>query len=80
MRFPGVLPAGKTANFASLLDVTTSILSAAGAVVPFAYQGMDLIQPISTGLPSPRTAIVATDFMGYTVVSSHWKLVYYPRV
>lgn len=77
MRWPGVLPANESRGFASLLDVTASILMAAGVTPPRTYQGMDLITPISEGKPSPRTAAAATEFLSFAIVTKVFELFAY---
>merc|ERR1712146_607705 len=79
MRLPGVLPAGATREFASLLDVTATILTAAGATVPADYQGFDLLTPLSQGKPSPRTVGISTEYLAHVVVTPTWKLAYFPE-
>jgi len=79
MRLPGVLPAGATREFATTLDVTATILAAAGADIPADYQGFDLLAPIAAGRASPRTAAVASEYRASAVVTHSWKLAFFPE-
>jgi len=79
MRLPGVLPPNATRQFATTLDVTTTILAAAEAEVPADYQGFDLFSPISHGEPSPRLVGIATEYRANAVVTPTWKLAYFPE-
>ena len=120
-RWPGTLPANATAGFAATIDVTSSILVAAGvdwdapannnvesydqAAWPnqtMFMSGLDVLSPLIDSLKRkqaqtsmtesstngtttnfmgatisvPRTAVPATEFRGYAVVTENWKLVY----
>lgn len=79
LRLPGVLPAGETREFASLIDVTATILTAAGADIPADYQGFDLLTPLSKGKPSPRTVGISTEYLAHAVITPTWKLAYFPE-
>ncbi|MEM8783804.1 MAG: sulfatase-like hydrolase/transferase [Planctomycetota bacterium] len=54
MRWPGVLPEGKTCDAFSIheLDLATTIASAAGVDVPVAFEGEDLV-PVARGDAEP---------------------------
>lgn len=79
MRLPGVLPAGATREFATTLDVTATILAAAGADIPADYQGFDLLAPIAAGKASPRVVAVASEYRASALVTRNWKLAYFPE-
>ena len=92
MRQPGRLPANVLAGMSTTIDVTASILQAAGAEyskqdeqeqksawesnVTFFMSGLDLYTPLVRGEASPRTAVAATEYRGYAVVTAKWKLIY----
>jgi arylsulfatase A-like enzyme len=61
------LPAGETREFATTLDITATILAAAGAAIPNEYQGFDLLGPITQGQPSPRTVGIACEYRAMSV-------------
>ena len=81
MRFPGVLPAGATRAFATTLDITTTLVTAAAGpdAVPRGYQGFDLVGPISQGGASPRMVGVSCEYRAMAVVTPRWKLAYFPE-
>jgi arylsulfatase A-like enzyme len=110
-RWSGTLPQNVTAGFASTVDVTASILVAAGvdwegaanmhaedftdASLPnntMFMAGLDILTPLMdyrfleegktfgfAEIATPRTAIPATEYRGYGVVSERWKLLYFPE-
>ncbi len=65
------LPVGETRQFATTLDISATILAAAGAAIPNEYQGFDLLGPISQGLPSPRTVGIACEYRAMSVCCLH---------
>eukprot|EP00937_MAST-01D_sp_MAST-1D-sp2_P007992 g7992.t1 len=79
MRLPGQLPAGATRRFATTLDITATIVAAAGADTPRDYQGFDLLTPLAAGLPSPRAVGVSCEYRAMAVVTPSWKLAYFPE-
>mmetsp|Transcript_54917 Transcript_54917/g.125029 ORF Transcript_54917/g.125029 Transcript_54917/m.125029 type:complete len:215 (+) Transcript_54917:1296-1940(+) len=93
MRWPGVLPAGFEAKFASLIDLPPTLLAAGRAPIPASYAGLDLLQkarrpgapaPVSpaaagVGLADLRVCAAATDLFGLGLVTARWKLTYYPH-
>jgi len=79
MRLPGVLPANETRAFATTLDISATILAAAGAESPADYQGFDLLTPLSRGEVSPRKVGIGTEYRGYAVATPSWKLSYFPE-
>ena len=74
LRYPGVLPAGRTAGFATTLDISATIVAMSGAPIPKQYQGFDLVTPLSHGLQSPRLAAVSCEYRAMAVVTPSWKL------
>ena len=80
-RWPGVLPAGGEATFASTVDLTATILAAAGAGVPRSMAGYDLVAPFrGAGAGRTRAAAVAGAlYRGFAVVTARYKLVYFPE-
>ena len=64
---------------AQTLDITATILAAAGAEIPHDYAGFDLLTPISQGLPSPRTVGVSSEYRAMAVVTHTYKLAYFPE-
>ena len=79
MRLPNVLPSGVTREFATTLDITATIVAAAGAPIPSQYQGFDLLTPIAAGGESPRKVGIACEYRGFAVVTPTWKLAYFPE-
>jgi arylsulfatase len=79
MRLPNVLPKGETRRFATTLDITATILAAAQAPIPNSYQGMDLLNPLAAGKPSPRLVGIACEYRAMSVVTPSWKLAYFPE-
>ena len=83
-RWPGVLPAGAEATFASTVDLTATILSAAAARVPRSFAGYDLVAPFKAGpargAPAARSnAVAGALFRGLAVATSRYKLTYFPE-
>ncbi len=76
IRYPGVVPAGARAGFASLTDVTATVLAAAGCDVPD-VQGFDLVGPLATTGDGPRTAVAAALHNTAAVATRRWKLEHY---
>ncbi|KAH8051515.1 sulfuric ester hydrolase [Aureococcus anophagefferens] len=75
-RWPGVLPAGGEATFASTVDLTATILAAAGAGVPRSMAGYDLVAPFrGAGAARTRAAAVAGALYRASRWSRRYKLV-----
>ena len=51
------LLSGETRSFATTLDITATIAATAGADIPVAWQGFDLLTPLSKGQESPRKVV-----------------------
>jgi len=79
MRLPGRLPANETRRFATTLDITATILAAAGEAAPHDYQGFDLLTPIEAGGGSPRHVGVSCEYRAMVLVTPTWKLAYFPE-
>lgn len=79
MRLPGVLQANSTQQFATTLDITATILGAAGAEIPADYQGFDLFSPMARGQSSPRRIGIASEYRAQAVVTPTWKLAFFPE-
>ncbi|GMH71181.1 hypothetical protein TL16_g05585 [Triparma laevis f. inornata] len=93
MRQPGAVPAGGVERFASTLDVTTTILAAAGVIISedegitwdaanstsYFMSGFDMYTPlVEKGIGNqPRLAVPGTEYRGYAVVTGKYKLAYY---
>ena len=50
----GVIPSNTTREFATTLDISATIVAAAGGKLPASYQGFDLLAPLAAGEQSPR--------------------------
>jgi arylsulfatase A-like enzyme len=79
MRLPGVISPGIVREFATTLDITATILAAAGAEKPRDYAGFDLLTPISRGEPSPRTVGISSEYRAMALVTHSYKLAYFPE-
>ena len=82
LRLPGILPPNATRRFASLLDVTATIIAASGIAPhkgPADHQGFDLIAPIAAGGLSPRRAVVSCEYRAMALITPTWKLSYFPE-
>lgn len=80
IRWPGRIPAGSVSHQVGItMDLTRTILTAAGANVPVDLEGVDLMPVLSGAEPErERTLFWETDFGGFTqmaVRSGDWKLV-----
>ncbi|MFD2114655.1 sulfatase [Paenibacillus yanchengensis] len=76
MSMPGVLPSGKTTDFATWTDISATILAAAGTSSRY-IQGFDLFTPLTQGLESPRRCATGTLYKSAAVATKRWKLEYY---
>ena len=54
--------AAQVREFATTLDITATIVGAAGGIPPADYQGFDLLRPIAAGLDSPRLVGIACEY------------------
>jgi len=79
LRWPGVIAANSTAQFATTLDLTATTVAAAGMTPPRDWQGFDLVAALRVGKPSPRTVAVATEYRAFALVTPSWKLAYFPE-
>lgn len=78
LRWPGKLTPGLR-DFASGVDMPATILAAAGVSVPHGSSGMDLLSPLLKGQASPRRAGVGSEYRGFAVLGSRYKLSYFPE-
>ncbi|NLY00287.1 MAG: sulfatase-like hydrolase/transferase [Rhodopirellula sp.] len=81
VRWPGVLPPGRVTNQAAItLDLSRSLLRAAGAEVPAdrKFDGIDILKQIESGPPIPRTLFWRQrrgERTWRAVRDGHWKYV-----
>jgi arylsulfatase A-like enzyme len=80
LRWPGHIPAGRASDQVGItMDLTATILTAAGAVVPADAEGIDLMPILSGAVPeTERTLFWRTGAGGHNqaaVRSGDWKLV-----
>jgi len=80
IQWPGRIPAGSVSHQVGItMDLTKTVLTAAGARVPDDLEGIDLLPVLSGEEPeSERTLFWATDFGGFrqfATRSGDWKLV-----
>jgi len=93
MRMTNKLPSNVTRSFAGTVDVTATVLGAAGVkktdiigygddanTTNFFMSGFDLFTPLLDDANSavlPRTAVASTEYRGYAVVTTKYKLMYF---
>ena len=80
IKWPGRIPAGTVSHQVGItMDLTRTVLTAAGALVPDDLEGVDLLPVLSGQAPEhERTLFWETDYGGFTqfaVRSGDWKLV-----
>ena len=73
LRWPGRLPSGQRAGFASWTDVTATILAASGSKANHC-QGFDLIGQAQGTASTTRTAVAAALHNSMAVATESWKL------
>eukprot|EP00966_Prymnesium_polylepis_P307741 7111402-Prymnesium_polylepis.1 len=70
MRWPGVIPANVTAQFASTLDLVATTIVAAGQTPPRDWQGFDVVPALRASEPSsPRTVAVSVEYRAFALVT-----------
>jgi len=75
MRFPGVIPAGSQPGFASLTDVSATILEAAKASLNH-VQGFDLLAHLKNGTEA-RNCVPGVLYFSLALATEDWKLIYH---
>ena len=76
MSMPGTLPEGKKYDFASTIDIASSIVAAAGGHY-CEGNGLDLFTPLAQGMAPPRNAAISISYQSMAVTTERWKLEYY---
>ena len=78
MRWPGVIPAGRSAQWAMTSDLTATFAAVADAETPY-LQGFDLVGPVSRGEPDARACAVAVLHRSLALATPDWKIEYFPE-
>jgi arylsulfatase A-like enzyme len=77
MSLPGILPENEKRGFASHVDITPTILAAAGSRTCEYANGFDLFSPLVRQEESPRNFAAASLYGSLALVTEKWKLELY---